>query len=163
MYAVPILGWQIVPQRTVSSRRRYLHDSICTAVSMDGLEILSPRRYQGAGLSSGRPYASLRTQYPAYFLIYNDTEMGYSPYHLLEVSIAGEREEPGADCVLCDCSKQGFCNVSRSTELQWWPTSLLRAQLVAHFSYTNEGAPSLHRQPNVPANLPATQTATSSA
>ena len=158
-----MLGWQIVPQRTVSSRRRYLHDSICTAVPMDDLEISSPRRYQGAGLISGRPYASLRTQHPAHFLICNDTEMGYSPYRLLEVSVAGEREEPAADCVLCDCSKQGFYDVSRSTELQWRPTSPLRAQLAAHFSYTNEGAASLHRQPNVPTNLPATQTATSSA
>ena len=129
---------------------------------MDDLEISSPRRYQGAGLTSGKPYASLRTQHPAYFLICNDTEKGYSSYHLLEVSVAGEREEPGADCVLCNCSKQGFCNVYRSTELQRRPTSPLRAQLVAHFSYTNEGAASLHRQPNVPANLPATQTATSS-
>ena len=72
---------------------------------MDDLEISSPRRYQGAGLTSGRPYASLRTQHPAHFLIYNDTEMGYSPYRLLEVSVASEREEFGADCVLCDCSK----------------------------------------------------------
>ena len=79
---------------------------------MDGLEISSPRRYQGAGLTSGTPYASLRTQHPAYFLICNDTEMGYSPYRLLEVSVGGEQEQPGADCVLCDCSKQGFCNVS---------------------------------------------------
>ena len=152
-----------MPQRIVSSKRRYLHDSICTAVSMDGLEISSPRRYQGAGLTSGRPYASLRTKHPAHFLICDDIEMGYSPYRLLEVSIAGEREEPGADCVLCDYSKQGFCNVCRSTELQRRSTSPLRAQLAAHFSYTNEGAASLHRQPNIPANLPATQTATSSA
>ena len=152
-----------MPQRTVSSRRRYLHDSICTAVPMDGLEISSPQRYQGAGLTSSRPYASLRTQHPAHFLICNDTEMGYSPYRLLEVSVAGERKEPGADCVLCDYSKQGFRNVSRSTELQRRPTSPLRAQLVAHFSYTNESTASLHRQPNVPTNLPATQTATSSA
>ena len=152
-----------MPQRIISLRRRYLHDSICTAVPMDGLEISSPRRYQGAGLTSGRPYASLRTQHPAHFFIYNDNEMGYSPYRLLEVSVAGEREEPGADCVLCECSKQGLCNVCRSIELQRRPTSPLRAQFAAHFSYTNEGAASLHRQPNVPANLPATQTATSSA
>ena len=124
-------------QRRVLSRRRYLHLSFCTALPIDAVEVSSPRRYQGAGLTKGRSYTSLRTQQPAQFVFYYDSEMEYSPYRFLQVSIGGEGDEPGADRILCDCRKQTFCRVPQSTELQRQHTSPLRAQLTSDLSYTN--------------------------